>query len=102
MNPTTRPPAYRRPLLCVLMAVWISTAVLGWVALLRHTYEPAMTGDAVGRWPAAATPAPAGYRIVVFAHPHCPCTRATLNKFDESLTRLPRGTFIRFVFATAG
>lgn len=103
-RPPGRRPSYRRPLCCVLAAAWVGAAALGWSALFRHTYQPAATGEAVSRWPEAATPAPATaeYRIVVFAHPHCPCTRATLHKFDESLTRLPRETFLRFVFATAG
>lgn len=88
----------------VICAVWIGSALWGWSALLEHTYRPAETADAVTDWPDAAWPtAPsASFQIVVFAHPFCPCTRATLQKLDESLTRLPDETRISVIFVTAG
>jgi hypothetical protein len=55
-------------------------------------------------WPDGARhPLSSGnFHIVVFAHPCCPCTRATLQKLDESLTRIPRATSVSVVFVTAG
>ena len=71
--------------------------------MLQHTYQPAATGSIPDRWPqsnlAVSTD---GYRIIVFAHPFCPCTQATLDQLDESLTRLPANTSVHVVFSTAG
>lgn len=85
-------------------AVWIGAAILGWASLFQHTYQPATTAaDPVTQWPDASLPASSDrYQIVIFAHPCCPCTRATLNKFDESLTRLPSNTSIQVIFTTVG
>jgi hypothetical protein len=88
----------------VLAGAWIGIAIVGWAALLSHTYQPARTADAVESWPESklSMPSTADYRIVIFAHPYCPCTRATLNKLDESLTRLPGNTAVCVIFATVG
>src|SRR5262249_43381383 len=58
--------------------------------------------------PAAPTPPPAPadsigqFRIVLFAHPLCPCTRASLCELEESLARLPPDVAVSIVFVTAG
>jgi hypothetical protein len=83
---------------------------LVWSYLLEHTYRPMPTAAGVTSWPdetcvlkSADSEVAAGkFRIVVFAHPFCPCTRATLHKFDESLTRLPGNSAVSVVFVTAG
>jgi hypothetical protein len=107
-RPTTGPSASRVPhrtwLWIALGIVWCGCALPGWRALLRHAYEPAASGEVVALWPAGAFAADpsAGFRVVLFAHPCCPCTRATLNKLDESLPRIPGGTSIHVIFVTAG
>jgi hypothetical protein len=86
-----------------LGAGWIALAVIGWNALLRHTYQPAPVEEGAIQWPAGETePTSAAPTIVVFAHPLCPCTRATLNKLGESIARLPDDRRIEVIFATAG
>lgn len=108
-NPRAGVWEYRRSIwrwLCMpaLAAIWLAAGMLGWGALLQHTFQPAPTADVPPHWPTGAVSAPssANFRIVVFAHPCCPCTHATLHKLDESLTRLPGDTSIRVVFVTSG
>src|SRR5262245_36753101 len=87
---------------------WCCLAVLGWSVLLGHTYRPATSSGGVTSWPegdtygASPCAAKGAFRIVVFAHPGCPCTRATLHKVDESLTRLPRTACVSVIFVTPG
>lgn len=83
-------------------AVWL--AGLGWVAAVAagfwawERYET--TAGSVGPAPAAADEAnPACWRLTVFAHPQCPCTRATLDELAEVLGETPtlagRVVFVR-------
>ncbi len=76
--------------------VWIAAVATGFAILLRYSSTPAAEpGGHPARWPAAAQLArdPAQSTLVMFAHPHCPCTRASLAelarlmaRFDERLT----------------
>lgn len=84
-------------------AVWVGAALFGWSAMLEHAYRPQATGEAVTRWPQTGIEVSTlGHRIVVFAHPLCPCTQATLDTIDELLTRLPQTASVHVVFCTAG
>jgi len=95
---------------CGLGVVWCGLAILVWSFLLKHTYRPMPTAAGVTSWPDETgvlksndtQDAVGRFRIVVFVHPLCPCTRATLHKFDESLTRLPGDTAVSVVFVIAG
>jgi hypothetical protein len=82
---------------------------LGWHIIFLHAYRPGAIVQGVTEWPLDAPslhPAllkvPGHAEVVVFAHPFCPCTRATLQELDESLTRLPSTTAVTVVFVTAG
>ena len=91
----------RRPWWWVAVsAVWLCVLFLLWGILLRHAFQPSK----VPAWPVMTTSLPASktFRIVLFAHPCCPCTRATLEELNESLTRLPKDTSVSIVFVTAG
>lgn len=82
---------------------WFGAAILGWSAMLQHTYQPQPTEKPASQWPKTKLAVKTdGVRIVVFAHPFCPCTQATLNSLDESLSRLPSHTSLHIVFCTAG
>jgi hypothetical protein len=48
--------------------------------------------------PAAGSPR-AGPSVVVYVHPHCPCTRAALPAILDALAVAPPGTDCRVVFA---
>jgi hypothetical protein len=103
-DPPQSHPPQRVWLWIALSLAWCACAIPGWGALLQHAYQPAATEEGVAGWPAGAHPQPpwSGCRVVVFAHPFCPCTRATLNKLNESLRRIPGATFVQVVFVTAG
>jgi hypothetical protein len=65
-------------------SLWSIAIAAGWVTLLRYDYEsrPHESGPVPARWPTGswivrdhdcAT-------LVMFAHPRCPCTRATIGE----------------------
>lgn len=88
---------------CVIGAWAIGLALL-WGLLLQHTYRPSATLQPTIDWPAdSRLSAPAMVpRVVVFAHPFCPCTSATLHELDRLVFRIPEETSVTVVFNTCG
>jgi hypothetical protein len=78
------------PALAVLPFCVLTLA--GFYALLKFDATPAWQHYAPAHWP--ETPGisfPTGRpALLVFLHPLCPCSRATLNELDGVLSRLPR------------
>jgi len=75
------------PWLVVLFTgMWLIAAALGQRAMLNYDYAAAAPGTPPENWPISTTISrtPGHSSIVVVAHPHCPCTRATV----EELARL--------------
>lgn len=62
---------------------WLFLAGAGFLVLLNHAFEPARVGGpAPIKWPrSSALPGPGALpRLVMFVHPHCPCTLASLQE----------------------
>src|SRR5688572_26021015 len=63
------------------IVLWGISLVAGFAALTIHQMQP---GDP-GRPPKRGGPSPR-MRLLLFAHPHCPCTRATVEELDRLMT----------------
>jgi hypothetical protein len=65
-----------------VMAVWVPAVGFGIQTLLRYANTPGRPATPPSRWPMAAPFPPAKQRstLVLFAHPQCPCSRATLEE----------------------
>jgi len=94
-------PPKRSHVVWVFAVVWIVSVVAGLSVLWAWENTPGAPGDAPARWPAEsglsrATDAPT---LVLFAHPQCSCTKASLGEFAEILARAttPPRTFIVFL-----
>lgn len=88
---------------CLLAIGWCAALLLVWNQLLAHTYRPANTPGAVAAWPVIDQQFDStGVNILVFAHPFCPCTRATLAELEDSLQRASPELKVTIVFITAG
>lgn len=71
-------------------AIWLLAVTAGFGALLRYASTPAPPDDsAPARWPAttALTRAGARSQLVLFAHPHCPCTHASVTELARLMGR---------------
>jgi hypothetical protein len=75
--------------LAVLILAWGAIVLGGNVLVWRYERTPGARANAPLRWPPeSALAAPTGRsRLLVFAHPGCPCTRATLDELREILSQ---------------
>jgi len=80
-------PRLRGPVLVVVVLVWAAAVAGATLFTWRYKTTPAATGATPSDWPAAsALPRRAGHPLVVMlAHPHCSCTRASLTELAAVL-----------------
>src|SRR5262245_15610327 len=77
---------------CVATGLWAATLLCAIILGLRYQYAPAATRTAAAKWPAVTALSLAEDRptVVMFIHPRCPCTRASLNELEVLLTQFPK------------
>jgi hypothetical protein len=82
-------PGKRRATLVCALALWVAGTGAGFARLLDYATTPGETGPAAARWPASSAlcPDPDRANLVLLAHPHCPCTGATLDELERLLAR---------------
>jgi hypothetical protein len=83
MEPTAR--STRKPAgwqVIVIAVIWITASAAGLGVMLNYDAAPAAPGTPPAMWPTESKiPRLAGLpAIVIMAHPHCPCTRATIGE----------------------
>jgi hypothetical protein len=100
--PSAKPPRDRAAGIvpAATAVVWIAALVLGFAALESHSGTPGERGPAPAAWPAKSTLSRAvdGSTLLLFAHPKCPCTNATMSELEVLLARVrPARTVVVFV-----
>jgi hypothetical protein len=83
----------------LILAAWVSAVVAGILLMTLYEASPGKNGAAPATWPETsshlrATNTPT---LLMFLHPQCPCSRATLTELIEVLTR--SGDSVRCVVA---
>lgn len=75
----------RRLLIAIGVTIWVVSVGLGIRELHSYSTTPGESGAAPAHWPTASSlPHAEGHpHLVLFAHPECPCTRATLGELAE-------------------
>jgi hypothetical protein len=87
-----------RKLLCLLILLWVFGIGLGARKLLSYVYTPGRLAAPPAAWPGGPGIRPPGHKpvILVFIHPQCACSNATLHELAVIMTRL-RGRTSAFV-----
>jgi hypothetical protein len=69
--------------------LWLLAAGTGLAWVLNYQSASGRTGTAPEHWPAAAQIIPDSHRdtLIMFAHPLCPCTRASMEELNRLLAR---------------
>src|ERR1043165_5323235 len=79
------PRSSRRSLIAAFAVPWMAAVAWGFYALARYDATPGASAEAPAHWPSDAPLAldPTRLTLLLFAHPRCPCTRATLGELDR-------------------
>jgi hypothetical protein len=86
----------RRIVLVVTGILWLGCAGVGLGWLFRYSATAGAPARAPSEWPAETriTRSPDTWTVLLFAHPHCPCTRASLGELAVLLAQA-RGVPVR-------
>jgi hypothetical protein len=96
LTPELRTKPHRRPavLSAGLVVLWLASAAAGFGLLMRHQMTPGSAGQPAHTLPEVLSTPPLGPatsnarpRLVVVAHPPCPCTAVTLEQLRPLLGR---------------
>lgn len=74
-------------------AIWMAALGISFVAVMAYKSMPGSAAQAPISWPAnAALARPSDHKLLIlFAHPRCPCTRATLHELQSIVAAVPAG-----------
>ncbi len=69
--------------------LWVAAICIGLRKILDYEYTPGVAATAPSDWPRQSQLRPAAGRatLVLLAHPHCPCTRASIGELALLMTR---------------
>jgi len=75
--------------LMIFAAVWVCAVAAGLAMMVRYENAPGQAERTPPDWPASSRiPQPEGHpSLVLFAHPHCPCTRATMGELARIMAQ---------------
>lgn len=81
-----------------LAAIWIAFALGGSIAMYQHAYSGDHAEFGKPQWPSLTTLERDAARptLVVFAHPKCPCTRATFDSLTQVVEQTDCATTVVF------
>lgn len=73
----------------ISLCVWLAIIITGFVVLADYEATPGMRGELQERFPELAeiTLAKEHFTLIMFAHPHCPCTRSSLEELARITAR---------------
>jgi hypothetical protein len=76
--------------MAIVHVSWLTVVVGGTIQLARYSNTPGNDGPAPISWPADSHIPLDGKRptLVMFVHPHCPCTRASLGELEVLMARV--------------
>jgi hypothetical protein len=89
--------ALPRILLCLL---WLLAATAGAWCLLSYENKPTTAGETPATWPVDSRIArqPGRATLVMFAHPHCPCSSASVGELNRLLVRCKDPAVVHVLF----
>jgi len=79
----------RRSALAAVVSSWLVCVGTGMATLARYEFTPGQSALTRPVWPADAEICrnEAGSTLLMFVHPRCPCSRASLDQLDRILAR---------------
>lgn len=92
----------RKVSICIVAAIslWLILVCGGTVLMTRYSNTPGEAASAPAVWPTGSRISidPGKPTLLMFVHPHCPCSRASLGELDQLLAEIPKLPNILVVF----
>lgn len=89
----------QRLLLGAAIALWVTAIALGARELWHYSQTPGKLAATPERWPVAAGRHIKGKpAMVIFLHPECPCSRASVTELSRLIGRMPRDLSVTAYF----
>lgn len=84
-QPHKRSLVHRRIIFLIVICAWLVVVVAGLKIVWNYENTPGAPAQPPATWPTASTIPRSTDRwtLVVLAHPHCPCTRASIQQLNE-------------------
>jgi hypothetical protein len=78
-----------QPLLVGALLVWILGVGAGFAHVLDYAFTPGNRGTSPTDWPSGSSlrPDPGRANLVLLAHPHCPCSRVSIDQLEQIMVR---------------
>lgn len=88
------------PPVALACLLWLSLVVAGYASLLFYEAAPSPLTNSICSWPAETTLERSSkqFTLVLFVHPKCPCSRATLSELAVLLRRCSNDVTAYVVF----
>lgn len=79
----------KKVILISLGIIWLVSVSYGLVILYNYENEPSVPGAVATQWPTAMQVRSDEhfFHLVMTAHPHCPCTRASISELSRIMTQ---------------
>ena len=84
----------------IAVVIWLVVVCGATILMTRYSGTPGIDGPAPAFWPKESTlkldtNTPT---LLMFIHPHCPCTRATLGELDALLAQISKPLSVQLLF----
>lgn len=78
-----------KKLLVILVAIWLTSVAGGMSAVISYSNAPGAVGKPPSVWPVDCTIQRAHdhHTLLMFMHPRCPCSRASVNELARLLSQ---------------
>lgn len=84
----------------IICALWLSAACAGAWGLLKYENTPTAAAETPSQWPNESQITRKSDRptLLMFAHPHCPCTEASVGELNRLLVRCQGPVAVHVLF----
>lgn len=90
----------KHAVVAIALAVWIPSVAYGFSVLWRYSMTPGHPASPPSKWPSqvAITRHPTQATLLMFAHPQCGCSKASLGELEIIMARAPEKIRVNVMF----
>jgi len=90
----------KHAVVAIALAVWVPSVAYGFSVLWRYSMTPGHPASPPSKWPSQVpiTRNPAQATLLMFAHPECGCSKASLGELEIIMARAPEKLRVNVMF----